>query len=111
MARDTARRLKAWVILKGARTVTASPEGNIFVNTTGNPWMASGGQGDVLSGILGSLLVQNIPAETAFPMGVYIHGLAADNVIKRLGPRPVLAGDVITELPGTLAELAQQEAP
>lgn len=109
VARDTSRRLGAWVILKGARTVTASPEGNIFVNTTGSPWMASGGQGDVLSGILGGLLVQNIPADTALPLGVYIHGLAADNAIRRLGPRPVLAGDIIAELPRTLAELALEE--
>ncbi len=109
VARDTATSLGAWVILKGARTITASPQGSVFVNTTGNPWMASGGQGDVLSGILGSLLAQNIHPEIALPLGVYIHGLAADNVIKRLGARPVLAGDVIAELPIILAELTQEK--
>lgn len=108
-ARDTAKRLRAWVILKGARTITASPDGVVFINTTGSPWMASGGQGDVLSGILGGLLVQNIPVDIALPLGVYLHGLAADNVILRRGPSPVLAGDVINELPTTLAELANAE--
>ncbi|MGC8907656.1 MAG: NAD(P)H-hydrate dehydratase [Desulfomonilaceae bacterium] len=109
-ARDTAKQLNSWVILKGARTITASPDGLVFVNTTGSPWMASGGQGDVLSGILGGLLAQNIPIDTALPLGVYLHGLAADNVLRRRGPAPVLAGDVIHELPTTLAELTKAEA-
>ncbi len=77
-----------WVILKGARTITAAPDGKIYVNTTGNPWMASGGQGDVLSGILGGLLAQGIPPEEALPFGVYIHGLAADRLVEKIGPRP-----------------------
>ncbi len=109
-ARDTANQSKSWVILKGARTITASPQGRVFINTTGSSWMASGGQGDVLSGILGGLLVQNIPVDIALPLGVHIHGLAADNVVLKRGPSPVVAGDVIAELPTTLAELAKAEA-
>ena len=77
----------------------------ITVNTTGNPWMASGGQGDVLSGILGGLLVQGIPPEQALPFGVYLHGLAADKVLERIGPAPVNATDVIHEIPAALASL------
>jgi NAD(P)H-hydrate epimerase len=92
-----------WLILKGARTLIASPDGRIIVNTTGTPWMASGGQGDVLSGILGSLLVQGIPPEEALPFGVYLHGLAADNIVERVGPGPVIATDVIEELPRALS--------
>lgn len=98
----TAKKLAAdygvWVILKGARTITASPDGMIYVNTTGNPWMASGGQGDVLTGILGGLLVQGIPPEEALPFGVYIHGLAADKIVEKIGPAPVTATDVLEEI-------------
>jgi hydroxyethylthiazole kinase-like uncharacterized protein yjeF len=104
-ARKTASDLGVWIILKGARTVTASPDGRVFINSTGNPWMASGGQGDALSGMLGGLLVQGIPAEEALPLGVYLHGLAADRVIERTGPTPVLATDVINEIPGMLGEI------
>ncbi|MDQ7784193.1 MAG: NAD(P)H-hydrate dehydratase [Desulfomonilaceae bacterium] len=87
-----------WIVLKGARTVTASPDGQIYVNTTGNPWMASGGQGDALSGILGGLLAQGVPPEEALPFGVHLHGLAADKIVERDGPRPVTATDVIAEI-------------
>jgi NAD(P)H-hydrate epimerase len=102
MARKLATDYGIWVVLKGARTITASPDGRIFVNTSGNPWMASGGQGDVLSGILGGLLAQGIAAEEALPFGVYVHGTAADNVAERTGPAAVLAMDVIAELPFAL---------
>jgi ADP-dependent NAD(P)H-hydrate dehydratase / NAD(P)H-hydrate epimerase len=109
LARRTASELGVWVVLKGARTITASPEGKVFVNTSGNPWMASGGQGDVLSGILGGLLVQAIPPEESIPFGVYLHGLAADKVAERFQGAPVLAGDVIDELPATLNSLVSKE--
>jgi NAD(P)H-hydrate epimerase len=110
LARTLATDYGIWLILKGARTLTASPDGRIIVNTTGTPWMASGGQGDVLSGILGGLLVQGIPPEEALPFGVYLHGLAADNIVRRVGPGPVIATDVIEELPRTLsAERAEEE--
>ncbi len=98
IAKKLAADYGAWVILKGARTITASPNGMIFVNTTGNPWMASGGQGDVLTGILGGLLVQGIPPEEALPFGVYIHGLAADKLVEKIGPAPVTATDVLEEI-------------
>lgn len=102
-ARQLATEYRVWVVLKGARSLTASPDGFLYVNTTGNSWMASGGQGDVLSGILGGLLTQGIAPEEAIPLGVYLHGLAADNVVARVGAAPVVAGDVIEELPRTLA--------
>jgi ADP-dependent NAD(P)H-hydrate dehydratase / NAD(P)H-hydrate epimerase len=109
MARKLATDYGVWVILKGARTITAGPDGRIFVNTTGSPWMASGGQGDVLSGMLGGLLAQGIAAEEALPFGVYVHGLAADNVAERIGPAAVLATDVIRELPSALGGNRQDE--
>jgi NAD(P)H-hydrate epimerase len=102
LAKSFASEHGVWLVLKGARTITASPDGRIVVNTTGNPWMASGGQGDVLSGILGGLLAQGIPPEEAIPFGVYLHGLAADNILERITPVPVLACDVIDEIPRAL---------
>jgi len=102
LARKTAVEYGVWIVLKGARTLIADPHGTIYVNTTGNPWMASGGQGDALSGILGGLLVQGIPPEEAIPFGVYLHGLAADRIVENVGPRPVVATDVIAEIPAVL---------
>jgi hydroxyethylthiazole kinase-like uncharacterized protein yjeF len=105
VARSTAAEYGVWVILKGARTLTAAPDGTVYVNTTGNQWMASGGQGDALSGILGGLLVQGIPPEEALPFGVYLHGLAADEIVENDGPRPVTATDVIDEIAHLVASL------
>ncbi len=102
LAGKTATEFGVWVILKGARTLTAFPDGRIVINPTGNPWMASGGQGDVLSGLLGGLLAQGLPADEALPFGVYLHGLAADRIVNRIGPAPVIATDIIRELPETL---------
>jgi ADP-dependent NAD(P)H-hydrate dehydratase / NAD(P)H-hydrate epimerase len=111
LARQTATENGIWVILKGARTITASPDGYIYVNTTGNPWMASGGQGDALSGILGGLLVQGVPPEEALPFGVFLHGLAADNVVTRVGPAPVTATDVIAEISTVLGSFEPDREP
>jgi hydroxyethylthiazole kinase-like uncharacterized protein yjeF len=110
IARKTALDLGAWVILKGSRTVTAAPDSTVWVNSTGNPWMASGGQGDTLSGILGGLLSQGISPEQALPLGVYLHGLAADTIVERTGARPVLATDVIREIPRLLSALGKESS-
>jgi NAD(P)H-hydrate epimerase len=99
VARKFAGEYGVWTVLKGAATVTASPDGMVFINSTGNPWMASGGQGDALSGIIGGLLVQGVPPDEAIPFGVYLHGYAADKIVERIGPAPVLAMDVINEIP------------
>jgi ADP-dependent NAD(P)H-hydrate dehydratase / NAD(P)H-hydrate epimerase len=109
LAKKLAADYGVWVILKGARTITASPDGRIYVNTTGNPWMASGGQGDVLSGILGGLLAQGIPPEEALPFGVYIHGLAADRLVKKIGPAPCTATDVLEEVRILLGGKTEEE--
>ncbi|MFH1113267.1 MAG: NAD(P)H-hydrate dehydratase [Pseudomonadota bacterium] len=109
LTRRMAAEFGAWTVLKGARTLTADPGGTIYVNTTGTPWMASGGQGDVLSGILGGLLAQGIQPEEAIPFGVYLHGLAADRIVERDGPRPVAASDVIAEIPSVLASRIKGE--
>src|SRR6185295_19854207 len=96
-ARALAAERGAIVVLKGARTVTAEPDGRVWINTTGNPGLASGGTGDVLAGVIGSLLAQGYPAAEAARLGVFLHGFAAD----RLAPSGVagmLASDVVAEL-------------
>lgn len=93
---DIARRLRVHVALKGAGTVCALPDGRSFINTSGNPGMASAGMGDVLSGVLGALLAQGLDAERALLLGVYLHGAAADEAVaKGLGPVGLTASEVI----------------
>ncbi len=70
----------AHCLLKGNRTVIASPAGFVYVNSSGNPGMATPGMGDALSGILGSLLGQGMDALDAMALGVFLHGMAADRV-------------------------------
>lgn len=86
-------------VLKGHPTVTATPEGRIYVNTTGNPGMASGGMGDVLCGVIASLIGQGLCAEHAAVLGVYLHGLAGDIAAKEKGEYGLCATDVAQALP------------
>ncbi len=101
-AREAARKLQAVIALKGARTVVATPDGRIWVSTTGNPGMATGGTGDVLAGIIGGLLAQGMPPLEATLLGVWLHGTAGDRAAARLGEPGLLAGDLLTELPELL---------
>ena len=96
----------AAVLLKGARSVIATPEGAVFVNSSGNAGMATAGMGDVLSGIVGALLGQGMRAGDALALGVFVHGLAADRLAERVGPVGYLAGDVAAELPAAFASLS-----
>jgi NAD(P)H-hydrate epimerase len=87
----------AWhqvVVLKGARTVIASPDGEVVVAPFENPALASGGTGDVLAGAIGALLAQGLSAYSAARLGVYLHGLAGDGARERYGDAGVLAGDL-----------------
>ncbi len=95
----------AHCLLKGNRTVIASPGGVVYVNSSGNPGMATPGMGDALSGILGSLLGQGMDALDAMALGVFLHGTAADRVARRMGAVGFIAGDIIAELPAALAAL------
>jgi NAD(P)H-hydrate epimerase len=98
-AGSLAKRIGATVVLKGVPTVTASKDGTCFLNSTGNPGMATAGSGDVLSGIIAGLWAQGLPAvETAYA-GVYLHGLSGDLAAKKLGERGLLANDLIEYLP------------
>jgi NAD(P)H-hydrate epimerase len=104
-ARAAARVTGAIVVLKGAQTLVAEPSGRVVVNATGNPGMASGGTGDVLTGLLVGLLAQGVAPATAARIGVWTHGLAGDRVRQRQGELGLSAGDVVDELPLVLREL------
>jgi ADP-dependent NAD(P)H-hydrate dehydratase / NAD(P)H-hydrate epimerase len=107
LAKEFASTHKCWLVLKGAATITFSPYGQSFINSTGNPWMASGGQGDVLTGVLAGLLAQELPSEDVIPLGVWLHGFVADSIVDRDGPRPVLATDILKEIPASLKVLTE----
>jgi hydroxyethylthiazole kinase-like uncharacterized protein yjeF len=101
-AQKLADRYGAWIVLKGARTIVCSPDGVWQINTSGNVGLATGGTGDVLSGLLGSLLAQRIPAEQAIPGAVWLHGAAADALVAQgRGPIGLTAG----ELPEAIRDL------
>ncbi len=98
-ARDAAVRWGQVVILKGARTVIAEPDGSVSVAPFENPALATGGTGDVLAGVIGSLLAQGLTPAAAARVGVYLHGLAGELVRERLGDAGLLASDLAEALP------------
>src|SRR6185503_11722509 len=87
------------VVLKGASSVIGLPDGTVLLNPTGNPGMASGGTGDVLSGVLGAFLARPLEPGAALAAAVYLHGLAGDVAAERVGEESLVAGDVIEALP------------
>ncbi|MES2210410.1 MAG: NAD(P)H-hydrate dehydratase [Chloroflexota bacterium] len=105
-ARDAATRWRHVVVLKGARTVIADPDGRVSVAPFENPALATGGTGDVLAGIVGALLAQGLPPGNAARLGVYLHGLAGDAVRERLGDAGLLASDLCDALPMARKRLA-----
>ena len=98
-AAEFACKYNVYLVLKGARTVIACPQGNSYVNTTGNPGMATAGSGDVLTGIIASLIGQKIEIPDALRAAVYIHGLAGDIGSSYAGEYSLIAGDIIRYLP------------
>jgi len=96
---------KVIVVLKGSPTITASPDGKLFLNPTGNAGMATGGSGDVLTGIVAGLIAQGLNPLTAAWTGVYIHGRAGDMASLNKGQHGMLAGDIIECLPYAIKEL------
>jgi len=110
-ARRAAAASGAIVVLKGSLTLIAAPRGGLYVNPTGNPGMASGGTGDVITGILGGLLAQRLEPLDAACLAVYLHGLAGDLALARLRGPSLAAEDLIAELPAAFADLADGKAP
>ena len=106
IARTFATEHHCHVVLKGARTVIATPEGKVFINPTGNPGMASGGMGDVLAGMLAALLGQGLAPEDAMKLGVYLHGFVGDRVAAEKGEIGLLASDIIEGLPAGMRALS-----
>jgi ADP-dependent NAD(P)H-hydrate dehydratase / NAD(P)H-hydrate epimerase len=104
-ARYFAERHRVHVVLKGAATVVALPDGTVFINPTGNPGMASGGMGDALTGLIAGLIVQGMEVGAAARAGTYLHGLAADRLAQQKAPFGYLAGEVIDTLPEAMDEL------
>ncbi len=98
LLRVFAERYKLYVILKGAYSAIACPDGNIFFNPTGNPGMSTGGSGDVLTGILLGLLASGYPARDACILGTWLHGKAGDLAAKKSGQDAMLPSDVIEKL-------------
>jgi NAD(P)H-hydrate epimerase len=104
-SRNFARTHGVHLVLKGAKTVIAHPDGAVFINPTGNPGMASGGMGDVLTGIISGLMAQGLPVWEAVNAGVYLHGCAADSLARSMGPMGFLASDLMDIIPGQIKGL------
>lgn len=106
-ARDLATNYKIYIVIKGAYSAIVTPEGNCFFNPTGNSGMATAGSGDVLTGVLLSLLAQGYSSEDSCKLGVYLHGMAGDMAKKRCGERGMMASDIVESLPFAWVKLAQ----
>ena len=110
IATEAAKQWNAHVLLKGFHTILASPHGAIFVNTTGNPGLAKGGSGDVLTGILAALTGQFGTEDwlRVLALGAWLHGRAADTLIENADPSGIVAGDVARALPYARFELLEE---
>ena len=106
-ATDFAREYGCVLVLKGKNTVTAHPDGRVWINTTGNPGMAKGGSGDVLAGMILSLVGQGIESGQAAAMAVWLHGRAGDLCARELGEYAMTPSDMLGMLPRVLKELEQ----
>jgi hydroxyethylthiazole kinase-like uncharacterized protein yjeF len=106
IARNFALKHNVTLVLKGAATVVATPEGGVYLNSTGNPGMATAGTGDVLTGMIGSFLAQGYAATQAACLGVYLHGLAGDLAAREKGEAAMIAGDLIEKIPAAIKIIA-----
>jgi hydroxyethylthiazole kinase-like uncharacterized protein yjeF len=98
VARNFAMSHGIYVVLKGHRTLIAAPDGHVSINPTGNPGMATGGTGDVLTGVIAAWFGQLLDAEAACRVGVYLHGFAGDLAQRKLGENALIASDIIAHL-------------
>ena len=102
--RKLAAQIGAFVLLKGHRTLVSDPSGNVFINLTGNPGLATGGTGDVMTGIVGALINRH-PVDVALRLAAHLHGLAGDLAAESQGQTSLIATDVIRSLPKALRRL------
>ncbi|MDD2401077.1 MAG: NAD(P)H-hydrate dehydratase [Clostridia bacterium] len=105
VAIQVATTFKVIVVLKGAGTIIASPEGQLYINSTGCSALATAGSGDVLAGTIGGLLAQGLNPVEAAVLGVYLHGLTGELVAEEKGLRGVMAGDIVEALPLSIKRL------
>ena len=107
--KELAAYLQSYIIVKGAWTTIVTPEGEYFFNPTGNPGMATGGSGDVLTGILLALVAQGYSREAACKLGVYIHGLAGDIAAEEMTETGMISSDIINALPNAWKKIRQTD--
>lgn len=107
VARRTAAEWKRVVVLKGANTIVAAPDGQTFVNPSANPALATAGTGDVLAGAIAGFLAQGLDLKWAAVVGVFIHGLAGEIVRDEVGEAGALAGDLLDALPEAINRVKQ----
>lgn len=105
LQREFSQQYNVYIVFKGAHTTISTPDGRTFFNSTGNPGMATAGSGDVLTGIITSLLGQGYIAEVAATLGVYLHGLAGDLVAAEKGEEALISGDIIEFLSAAFRQL------
>ena len=98
LARHHAEKLQVYIILKGSYSMLACPDGDVYFNSTGNPGMATGGSGDVLTGILAGLLSQGYSSKHACILGMYLHGLSGDLAAESISQEALIAGDIVDYL-------------
>ncbi len=108
IARDFAGKYGVYLVLKGASTVIAFPDGRVYINPTGNDGMASAGSGDVLTGMIASLLGQGLEAEKAAVLGTYLHGLAGDIAAEKLTPYSLMANDITENIPAAIKSTIEE---
>ena len=106
IALETAALYNTVLVLKGRNTIVAGPKGELYENQTGNPGMATGGTGDVLTGMIAGFAAQGVDLFTASVLGVYYHGMAGDAAAKEKGVLSLLATDLLNKLPEVLKTLA-----
>ena len=99
VAKNFATKHKVYLVLKGHKTVVATPDGDVFINPTGNAGMATGGSGDVLSGICAAMTIKSQDIAQSVKAAVYIHGAAGDLAAEKLSQTAMLPSDIIEELP------------
>jgi NAD(P)H-hydrate epimerase len=111
LAVEFAQAYQVVLVLKGARTVVASPDGRVTLNPTGNSGMATAGTGDVLTGVIAALVAQGLSPADAARLGVYLHGSAGDLIARERGERGMMAGDLVDRIPSVLNDLAPSPSP
>lgn len=107
LAKQFARQYGIVLLLKGSRTIVAAPDGRININSSGNDGLASGGSGDVLTGLIGGLLAQGLDAFSAASLGAWLHGRAAELIAKSQGTAGMIASDLLPQLPVARLELVK----